>query len=265
MNPAAPPLALPLAVSLALHGNTALASGQDPAAAVTAALGSVPGRLVEHAGEPLTDWLARVAALPLAHLRPVLPVPGRIAGLAGGAPTITAALAAGQAIVVTAGGIHEHTLVPELEDQGRAADSEGMRIRWRVLLPQTPTTPGAPPAWTPTLPPSGASTAGARTELLAALRRAATGSTQLDLVPEEPLSSAEVPWGWTLTHPPRGLAAPALHLLELASRTLALTDNALAAEPAGTSLAAQDARSRVLRELHDAARTAVVDTVDAPA
>src|SRR5690606_17153510 len=64
-------------------------------------------------GEDLFTWMTSLRRLPLAQLRLVLPVPGRLAGLVGPPTAIGQALEAEQAIVVTAAGIADHTLVPE--------------------------------------------------------------------------------------------------------------------------------------------------------
>src|SRR5699024_10279017 len=63
-------------------------------------------------GEDLFEWMTGLRRLPLAQLRLVLPVPGRLAGLVGPPAAIGPALEAEQAIVVTAAGIADHTLIP---------------------------------------------------------------------------------------------------------------------------------------------------------
>src|SRR5699024_2604261 len=61
--------------------------------------------------------------------RPVLPRPGRTAALVGPPSALPAAIEAEQAVVVTAAGIADHTLVPEIEpvaDRGR----RGFEVSW---------------------------------------------------------------------------------------------------------------------------------------
>lgn len=101
-------------------------------------------------GEDLFDWMTSLRRLPLAAPRLVLPQPGRIAGLVGPPPAIAAALQAEQAVVVTAAGIADHTLVPALipEDDPHG---RGARVRWsatppRSAPPSRPRHPPAPPA-----------------------------------------------------------------------------------------------------------------------
>src|SRR5699024_10834643 len=92
-------------------------------------------------GEDLFTWMTSLRRLPLAQLRLVLLVPGRIAGLVGPPAAIGPALEAEQAIVVTAAGIADHTLIrcsPRSSTRaGRSPRSPGRRCprpsapRWR--------------------------------------------------------------------------------------------------------------------------------------
>lgn len=210
---------------------------------------------MEHLGEDLFTWMTGLRRIPLVGLRPVLPIPGRVAGLVGPPPAVVSALDAGQALVVTAGGIAVSTLVPATDTIG-SPGGEGHVVRWTEF----PAPVGAP------MPPPLAP--GAREAFLAALREAARSTAELDLVPEEPVPLAQLPAGWTAIVPPSGMDGPARHLLVLAARTLLLTEAELdTADPLASvgsgppSRAGQSARGAILRSLHEAARDAVVDGV----
>lgn len=203
-------------------------------------------------GEDLFTWMTGLRRLPLAQLRLVLPAPGRLAGLVGPPAAIGPALEAEQAIVVTGAGIADHTLIPlitavEHEDRPAAA------VTWM----RVPAPVGAH------VPPSAGS-GGAREELLHALRRAAEGSVDLDLVPDEPVEPARIPATWISTALPRHLEQSSAHLLVLAARTLLLTRGEIEEGHAHTvHLAEALARRGLLDELHDVARGALVEAVDA--
>ncbi|MGO1258713.1 MAG: hypothetical protein ACTMII_07165, partial [Brachybacterium sp.] len=135
-------------------------------------------------GEDLFSWMTGLRRLPLAQLRLVLPVPGRLAGLVGPPSAIPLALAAEQAIVVTAAGIADHTLIPVLS----SVEHEGgpvSAVSWARAA--APVGAQVPPA---------ATSGSARQDLLQALQRAANGSVELDLVPDEPVEPARIPPGW---------------------------------------------------------------------
>lgn len=202
-------------------------------------------------GVDLFDWLTALRRLPLAQLRLALPVPGRIAGLVGPPAALPAALEAEQAIVVTAAGIADHTLVPEITptptDHGRV-----QKVSW--LRFDAPVGAQVPPP---------ATSGSAREELLHALRRAATSSIDLDLVPEEPVELARVPEHWAATGLPRHLDPADSHLLVLAARTLLLVQDELSDDSARTvSLGDETARRSLLGELQDASRTALIEVVE---
>ncbi|NMA77686.1 MAG: hypothetical protein GX960_10605 [Actinomycetales bacterium] len=203
-------------------------------------------------GEDLFSWMTGLRRLPLAQLRLVLPAPGRLAGLVGPPAAIGPALEAEQAIVVTAAGIADHTLIPltaALTSEDRAVTA----VAWT----RVPAPIGAHVA------PSAGS-GGAREELLHALRRAAEGSVELDLVPDEPVEPARIPPSWISTALPRHLEASSAHLLVLAARTLLLTRGEIEEGHGHTvHLAEALARRGLLDELHDAARGALVEAVDA--
>ncbi|MBP2384332.1 hypothetical protein [Brachybacterium sacelli] len=202
-------------------------------------------------GEDLFTWMTSLRRLPLAQLRLVLPVPGRIAGLVGPPAALPAALDAEQAIVVTAAGIADHTLIPVISP---ADPSGGARhaVGWTRLA--APLGTHVPPA---------ASSGHARQELLRALRRVADGSIDLDLVPDEPVEPARIPPTWISTALPRHVDAGAAHLLVLAARTLLLTRSEIDEGHGHTiHLAEALARRGLLDELHDAARSALVEVVE---
>ena len=202
-------------------------------------------------GEDLFDWMTSLRRLPLVQLRLALPMPGRLAGLVGPPAAIGPALEAEQAIVVTAAGIADHTLIPVITPV-RHEERSVSAVTWQKV----PAPVGAH------LPPT-ASSGGAREELLHALRRVAGGSADLDLVPEEPVEAARTPPGWVPTALPRHLDPSAAHLLVLASRTLLLT-RAEIDEGHGHTVALAEALTRrgLLDELHDAARSALVETLE---
>lgn len=225
-----PGLALPRAAALMLWAGSYLRgdTGPDDAAhAVSADDGDLFG------------WLTDLRQLPLVQLRLALPVPGRIAGLVGPPAAVQAALQAGQALVVTAAGIADHTLVPESERWARFPAPIGAQL------------------------PPPVSSGTAREQLLHALRDAARTSADLDLVPEEPIAPGTLPEGWIHAEPPRRLSAADAHLLELAGRLLVLSAQEIDAGPAqARALAEEQARRRVLEQLRDAAREALIETVE---
>ena len=243
-------VALPRAAVLMLWTATYLRGdlGPDDAAQMSFGVGR-SGPSGE--GEDLFGWMTGLRQLPLAQLRLVLPVPGRLAGLVGPPAAIGPALEAEQAIVVTAAGIADHTLLPVIspvEHEGRPASA----VTWRKV--PAPIGAHVPPA---------ASSGGAREELLHALRRAAEGSVELDLVPDEPVEPARIPPTWIATALPRHLERSAAHLLVLASRTLLLTRSEIDEGHGHTvHLAEALARRGLLDELHDAARAALVEAVE---
>lgn len=243
-------LPLPRTLALSLWTSSYLRGDCGPDDAVAGAHGR-GHRHVDHEGVDLFDWMTSVRRLPLPAVRPVLPTPGRIAGLAGPPEAVTAALEAGQALVVTAAGLSEQTLVPETEELG-ARGTEGIRVRWDLIGGTARTV----------APPGGD---GAREAFLQALRRAARGTTRLDLVPDEPLAPSSLPASWTAIEAPRHLDRSAAHLLVLSARTLVLTEAELAADPldgprtGALGVQTLAARTALLRELHDAARDALVD------
>lgn len=243
-------VALPRAAVLMLYTAAYLRGdmGPDDAARMSQGVGRTGP---SGAGEDLFTWMTSLRRLPLAQLRLVLPVPGRLAGLVGPPAAIGPALEAEQAIVVTAAGIADHTLIPVLapaEVDGRAATAVG----WQKV----PAPVGAQ------VPPT-ATSGSAREELLHALRRTARGSVDLDLVPDEPVEPARIPAAWIATALPRHLEPSAAHLLVLASRTLLLTRSEIE-EGHGHTVHLAEALTRrgLLDELHDAARSALVETLE---
>lgn len=242
-------LALPRAAVLMLWAGAYLRGDAGPDDAAQHALGTGKDRPGAE-GVELFDWLTGLRRLPLVQLRLVLPVPGRIAGLVGPPTAVQAALAAEQALVVTAAGIPDHTLVPE--------DTPVSSLQGPIALVdwmQYPAPLGANLA-----PASSSGTA--REQLLRVMQRVADSSQDLDLVPDEPIPARNLPSGWARTMPPRHVTAADAHLLTLAGRILALSAQELrAGSPTARALADDQARRRLLEELRDAAREALVETV----
>ncbi|MFC0674312.1 hypothetical protein [Brachybacterium hainanense] len=239
---------LPRAASLLLWASAYLRGDVGPDDAVEIGLGA-GHRHRAGGGADLFDWMTQLRRLPLVSARLVLPQPGRIAGLIGPPSAISRALLAEQAVVVTAAGLAEHTLVPQTEVLGADA-ARGVEVTWTQIPGTGAQVP--PPAYS----------AGAREELLRALRRAADSAAHLDLVPEEPIPQASLPPDWTAAGVPRHVPGPARHLLVLAARTLLLTRAELAEGSSAAGLSGELAREELLRDLADAAREALVDQVN---
>ena len=243
-------LALPRAAVLMLWASAYLRGDVGPDDAAELAHGASGGTAVP-GGEDLFTWLTGLRRLPLAQLRLVLPVPGRLAGLVGPPPAIGAALEAEPAVVVTAAGIADHTLVPRI-DQQRAEGPRGPRVSWeRFAAPMGAHVP--PPA----------TSGSARSALLTALQDAARSTVHLDIVPDEPVAPDRIPAGWTATGLPRHLDGPPAHLLVLAGRTLLLVQSELAdPAPGARQLSDALARREILAGLQETARSALVETVE---
>ncbi|MFC7457971.1 hypothetical protein ACFQS2_12320 [Brachybacterium sp. GCM10030267] len=240
-------VALPRAAVLMLWASAYLRGdlGPDDAAEMSYGVGrSGPG----DGGQNLFAWMTGLRRLPLAQLRLVLPVPGRIAGLVGPPAALPAALESEQAIVVTGAGIADHTLIPSVTDPGGMVHA----VTWERF--DAPVGSQVPPA---------ATSGHAREELLRAMRRVAEGSIDLDLVPDEPAESARIPPTWTSTALPRHVDDSAAHLLVLAARTLILTRSEID-EGSGHTVHLSEALARrgLLDELHDVARGALVEAVE---
>src|SRR5699024_8947998 len=131
------------------------------------------------------------------------------------------------------------TLVPEIEpvaDRGR----RGFEVSWSRF--DAPLGQHVAPA----------AAGGAREELLRVLRRAAEGSVDLDLVPEEPVEAARIPSTWTATVAPRDPDPANARRMPLADRARLLSGN----EPEDewshpTGLRDARARRERLDHLHD--------------
>ncbi|WP_193104522.1 hypothetical protein [Brachybacterium sp. FME24] len=243
-------VALPRAAVLMLWASTYLRGdlGPDDAAEMSFGVGR-SGPSGE--GEDLFSWMTALRRLPLAQLRLVLPRPGRIAGMVGPPAALPAALEAEQAIVVTAAGIADHTLIPVITPVEHPSGGVNA-VSWIRL--DAPLGTHVPPA---------ASSGHAREELLRALRRAADGSIDLDLVPDEPVEPARIPSTWISTALPRHVEASSAHLLVLAARTVLLTRSEID-EGHGHTIHLAEALTRrgLLDELHDVARGALVEAVE---
>ena len=242
-------VALPRAAVLMLWTAAYLRGDLGPDDAAELSLG-VGHHAVGGEGQDLFDWMTGLRRLPLAQLRLVLPRPGRIAGLVGPPSALPLAIEAEQAVVVTAAGIADHTLIPQVEavaDRGR----RGHEVSWSRF--DAPLGKHVAPA----------SSGSAREELLRAMRRAADSSVDLDLVPDEPVESARIPPTWTATAVPRHVDPREAHLLVLSARTLLLTRTELEEDSAHTAgLSEALARRGLLDELHDQAGLALVEAVE---
>lgn len=241
-------LALPRAAALVLWTAAYLRGdiGPDDAAVLSQGSGH---RQTTGGGEDLFDWMTSLRRLPLAQVHLVLPVAGRIAGLVGPPEAVASALEAEQAIVVSAAGMADHTLVPLTDALGPDGTS-GTLVSWRRI----PARGGAPAP----VPSSG----GARDQFLRSLQRAASGTVELDLVPEEAIGLQALPATWTSVPLPRHVGPAAEHLLTLAARTLLLADQELDTGSALTrGLGEETERREVLRDLRDGAREALTETV----
>ena len=240
-------LPLPRAFALALWSAAHVRGASDLEAAVRAAHGT-GHRHEDHAGADLRAWIAETSELPGIRVAPLLPRPGRILGLVGPPAAVSAALDAGQALVVSALGHAEHTLVPRTSTIGGPGD-EGIVITWERHR--------APLGATVAEPPHGS----ARPALLAALRRAADSSTHLDLVPDEAIGHERLPADWTTVEIPHDIDPADAHLLVLAARTLALTEAELEDDDDARTLHDDARRTAILRELRDAAGDALVEGI----
>lgn len=221
--------------------------GPDDASAHSLGTGH---RHTEGGGEDLFDWMTALRRLGGVHVRLVLPLPGRIAGLIGPPAAVTSALSQQQAIVVTAPEGGDHTLVPTVQGIGPEGTSAQV-VTWTAF----PAPAGAHPA----APPTG----GARETFLRALGDAAAGTTHLDLVPEEPLAPGLLPGGWTTTLLPRHIGPETEHLLQLTGRCLLLAGHELEAGSAQVHGASEaQVRDELLRSLRDGAREALMEAVD---
>jgi hypothetical protein len=241
-------LALPRAAALILWSAAYLRGdiGPDDAAVLSQGGGH---RQVLDGGEDLFDWMTGLRRLPLAQVGLVLPMAGRISGLVGPPEAIASALESEQAIVVSAAGLADHTLVPLAGGLGPDG-TRGTLVSWRRIAARSG-------AVAPT-----ASSGGARETFLRALQRAASGTLELDLVPEEAVPLQSLPATWTSVPLPRHVGPAAEHLLTLASRTLLLAEQELAAGSPHTRALSEDGQRReVLRTLRDEARDALAETV----
>lgn len=248
-DPARDLVALPRAAVLMLWTAAYLRGDIGPDDAAELSLG-VGHHAVGGEGEDLFDWMTGLRRLPLAQLRLVLPRPGRIAGLVGPPDALPAAIEAEQAVVATAAGIADHTLIPRV-----AAVSDRTRRGFSVSWTRFDAPLGKHVA------PAGAG--GAREQLLQSLRRAADGSIDLDLVPDEPVEPARIPPAWTATPVPRHVDAGDAHLLVLSARTLLLSRTEIEEDSAHTTgLGEALARRGLLDELQDDSAAALIEAIE---
>ena len=181
----------------------------------------------------LSAWLMELQLMDRPVVNLLLPAPGRIAGLVGPPAAITAALAAGQALVAADGATAQHTLTAHRQDPHH-----------RTLVVERF---AAPPARR--VPPQRLD--GARERLFHALDAAARRAHHLDLVPDEPVPDALVPEGWMLIEPHAGLTDPFTHVARIAGRTY------LQAEQLLGENSLSDQHRALLTNLADASRDAL--------
>ncbi|WP_106506806.1 hypothetical protein [Brachybacterium timonense] len=244
-------LLLPRAASLMLWAAACHRGDIGPDDAAILALGARRTGM-DAAGEDLFDWLTSLRRIPLPRLRLLLPRPGRIAGLVGPPAAITEAISAGQAVLVAAADLADHTLIPhERVELGIGPDGEpGPVVRWH----RHPA-----PLGRSVLPADGTG----REHLVHALRRAASSSLDWDLVPEEPIEDVRAPHGWAPALLPAYLEPTLVSQLILAARTMILVEDELVAgNPQAVTLAEKDLRRDMLEDMRDAAVAALIDSTD---
>jgi hypothetical protein len=246
---------LPRAAALALWGAEYLAGRESPDDAAA----RVSAR-TEQTGEDPFEVLVGLRDVDSPSLRLLLPVPGRLEGLVGPPATNDAALAAGQAVLVTSGPLADRLLVPTTlvhgPEEGADEADRTVAVAWQTH----PTDSRAVP--------SGVPAAEARRRLQQVMTSAAGTVQDLGLVPEDFTQLDALPDDWARTSLPRSVDVPTGDYLLLAAEVLLLARTALAGadEPAGGAGAgawALGQREQIMRELADAARTALTATVDA--
>lgn len=181
----------------------------------------------------LTAWLLELQLMERPVVNLLLPAPGRIAGLVGPPPAVTAALTAGQALVTADGSTAQHTLTAHRQDPHH-----------RTLVVERWTAPEGR-----RIPPQRID--GARERLFHTLQSAVRTAERLDLIPDEPVPPALMPAEWMLMEPHAGLSDSLAHVARIAGRTL-LQAQQLLADPDLSG-----AHRTVLSELSDASRDAL--------
>lgn len=248
----------PRAGRAAAWGNALLAGLVSPdEAAERVVSGDAGHRVAELPGEPepvgLTLAFGRLRALGAVGLRVALPAPGHPLGLSGPPEFNAAALAAGEALVVSGAALG---LVPEVAEVGPEGDVL-TTVVWRCHPVRQ-----APPADVPSL-------GEAERELAEVLRDATEALTRLDVAGAGPVAQARLEAYRARMERGRQLLAPgypprAVRVLELAQRVGALVDIAEEAEPGAAVSAGEIAeRDRLLRPVERAARRARVAAYNA--
>lgn len=224
------------------------------------------GRIAAHTEQTGADpfeLLVSLRDVERPGLRLLLPLPGRLEGLVGPPAANEAALAAEQAVLATSGPLSDHLLVPTVTvhgpDAGTVAD-DGADRAVRVAWERHPT--AARPV------PGGSPEAEARLRLQQVMTAAAGTVQDLGLVPEDFAQVDSLPDDWARTPLPRSVDVPTGDYLLLTAEVLllartALADSAEATGDAGAGAWALGKREQVMRELADAARSALTATVDA--
>lgn len=233
------------------------------------ALHRVTGLPGEEADTPvgLTLALGRLRALGASGLRVALPAPGHPLGLSGPPEFNSAALEAGEAVLVSGAAFG---FVPELYEVGPAGDVH-TEVTWRCLPVRE-----TPPADVPSL-------GEAERELTEALREATEVLARLDVAGSGPAADAALEAYRARAEAGRQLLAPgypprAVRVLELAQRVRALVsiargeydgDAGAAEETAGrehggaVSASEIAARTEALRPVERTARRALVAAYNA--
>ncbi|MDK7741118.1 hypothetical protein [Helcobacillus massiliensis] len=178
-------------------------------------------------------WLLDLQLMHRPIVNLVLPQPGRIAGLIGPPPAIAAALGTGQALVVADGPLAHHTLTVHRQDPHH-----------RTLVVDRHNAP-------PNRPVTPQRTDGAREHLFRCLQDAADRAQRLDIVLEEPVGPAELPDDWFLMEPHPGIDAGHVETARIAGRAAVQCERLLEDPDLDT------ARRELVRDLHDAARSAL--------
>lgn len=244
---------LPRSAALALWGAEYLLGrvAPDDAAAKVAAG-------TEQTGEDPFELIVALRDVAAPGLRLLLPVPGRLEGLVGPPAANDAALIAGQCVLVTSGPLADHLLVPSTVVHG-PENGEGDEADRSAAVSWEHHAASARPV------PAGVPAAEARRQLQQVMTQAAGTVQELGLVPEDFAQLDALPEDWIRTPLPRSVDVPTGDYLLVAAEVLLLARSALAdsAEPAsGAGAWALGQREQVMRDLADAARTALTATVD---
>jgi hypothetical protein len=186
---------------------------------------------------PLAWALGRLRGAGAIGLRATLPVPGDVVGLPGPGPFSTAALAAGEGVVVLGAGLG---IVPRVQRHGTVREGQAVTVRWERY--DVPETGGSALAGLPQVNE-------AEHDLQAALREATTALLALDIARWRPevadalraLRAGEGPQRGAAALPP-GHPPRAVRLYAQAARLGTVV--ALAGSDEGGALVAGEVRAR---------------------